>query len=263
MTTNPWLRAAWGYAALLALVAGACGGDDADPPDLERSQNDTGSQSARLCHEAAGGRVGSVANTDLDELSGAAASRIHDGLWAHNDKGDNARIFGVGLDGSDAGVWELSGIEAFDWEDIATGPGSDPDDSYVFVADIGDNRADRDTIAVHRFAEPVDWGDGGSVDEVDSFTLSYPDGPHDAESFLVDPLWGDRFIIVKADPSEKPPVYRAASPESPDSTIVLEQVAAVDRPVTGADVTGDGGLVALRTFGGVFIHPRSSVSTRT
>ncbi len=253
MTTNRRPRAAWRRTALLA---GACGGDDTDPPDIERSLLEPEEQATRLCHEAAGRPVGSVVNPELDELSGAAASRIHDGLWAHNDKGDSARIFGVGLDGSDTGVWELSGIEALDWEDIATGPGPDPDDAYVFVADIGDNRAERDTIAVHRFVEPADWGDGGSIDEIDSFTLSYPDGPHDAESFVVDPLSGDWFIIVKAERTERPPVYRAAAPDSTDTEILLEQVAAVDRLVTGADVTGDGSLVALRTFSGVFIHPR-------
>ena len=259
MTTNRWQRTTLGLSAILGLLTVACG-DDTDPPEIERSLLDPEVQAARICDEATGGAVGSLANRELDELSGVAASRIHAGLWAHNDKGDTARVFGLGLDGSDAGVWQLAGVEARDWEDIATGPGPDLDDSHVFVADIGDNRMEREAVMVHRFAEPDDWGTGGTIDEIDSFTLTYPDGPHDAEAFLVDPLSGDWYIIVKAERSERPPVFRAEAPDDPTLPLVLEEVATVDRLVTAADVTADGGLLALRTFSGVFVHPRPSGS---
>ena len=125
MTTTPRPRRARTLIVVLAVVAGACG-DDSDPSDREQSLPGSEVQAGRLCIDASGGPVGTLGNPELDELSGAATSRIHVGLWAHNDKGDDARIFGVGLDGSDAGVWELTGVEATDGEDIAVGPGPDP-----------------------------------------------------------------------------------------------------------------------------------------
>ena len=196
------------------------------------------------------------------EISGIADSAAHSGgLWAHNDSGDSARAFGVSYDGADdGGVWELAGVDAQDWEDMAIGPGPDAGISYLFLADIGDNAAQRQEIEVHRVVEPGPWGSGGVIDEVDSFTLTYPDGPHNAESFLVDPQSGDWYVITKADDGVAQ-VFRTPAPDDPARTVVLEQVAAIDLTpygslATAADVSADGSLVAIRTYPLVLIYPR-------
>ena len=65
--------------------------------------------------------VGTLENDELVEASGLAVSPEQAVVWSHNDKGDGARIFGVGLDGSDLGVWTLPGQILDDAEDIAPG----------------------------------------------------------------------------------------------------------------------------------------------
>lgn len=217
---------------------------------------------AELCSKAEGGPTGQVVSPELTEISGIAASHAHQGgLWAHNDSGDTARVFGVGRDGSDGGVWELAGVDALDWEDMASGPGPVAESTYLFLADIGDNPGTRNQITVHRIAEPDTWGRGGVIDAVDSFDLTYPDGPHDAESFLVDPTSGDWYVITKGWESGVSQVFRAPRPAEPGAGIVLEQVATVDLTAhgylaTAADVSADGRLVAVRTYLDVLIYPR-------
>ena len=68
---------------------------------------------------------------------------------------------------------------AVDWEDIAI------DGKTIYIGDIGDNAAVRPSIVVYRVTEPALTAK--SVNAT-TFTLRYPDGPHDAEALMVDPL---------------------------------------------------------------------------
>ena len=80
-----------------------------------------------------------VASDELNEISGVVESRTRTGvLWVHNDSGDTARIFAIGLDGRTLGTFGLAGIQARDWEDLAAGPGPVAGRRYLFVGDIGD-----------------------------------------------------------------------------------------------------------------------------
>ena len=63
-----------------------------------------------------------------------------------------------------------------------------------------------------RFAEPDLAGQRGQqldVEEAEEFRLSYPDGPHDAEALLVDPVTGDLFIVTKE--KQRARVYTVAA----------------------------------------------------
>src|SRR5215207_1575918 len=72
--------------------------------------------------------AGTVANPVLVEISGVAASRAHPGvLWTHNDSGGAPEVYAVAQDGADLGTYAVDGARATDWEDIAVGPGPDPD----------------------------------------------------------------------------------------------------------------------------------------
>jgi len=223
----------------------------------------------RACELA--GRVSTaiVTTTELTETSGLAANTASDGLWAHNDSGDSARVFGVGLDGSDQGVWGLTGISAVDIEDIAVSPGASGQPATIFLADIGDNAATRDAVVVHAFDEPSNWGDGGAVSNVKSFTLLYPDGPHDAEAFVVDPVSGDWLIITKATSDGIAQVFSTTAPIDavqpvtliPGPRLDLNGLSVIDlgglgSAVTAADVTASGDMVAVRTYLAVALYPR-------
>jgi hypothetical protein len=210
---------------------------------------------------------GTVASPAVVELSGLSASRRNPGVWwAHNDSGDTARVFAFGDDGRDLGVYTLNAASALDWEDIAVGPGPTVTVNYLYVGDIGDNFRVRASVNVYRVAEPAvnaaaPTPPPRSLNDVARLTLRYPDGAHDAEALLVDPSTGDLFIVTK-EGSGTSQVFRAPANLAGGSTTTMTQVATValgaGQLVTAADVTPEGDVVALRTYGAVTLFERKS-----
>ncbi len=138
--------------------------------------------------------VGTLAHEALVEVSGLASSARHTGVfYSHNDSGDTARVFALASDGTLVAEIALAGVEANDIEDIATGPCGD--DRCVFVADIGDNAVRRGEVAIHRFVEPQALASGAVA--VTTTRFRYEDGPHNAESLLVDPRDGALYVVTK------------------------------------------------------------------
>ena len=108
-----------------------------------------------LCRPLSARVIGHVDDSAATELSGLVASRTQAGvLWTHNDSGDSARVIGIRLDGRSLGSFPVTGAQAQDWEDIATGPGRTAGRAYLYAGDIGDNLEQRSTIVIYRFPEP-------------------------------------------------------------------------------------------------------------
>ncbi|NLG54053.1 MAG: hypothetical protein GX542_00125 [Rhodococcus sp.] len=111
----------------------------------------------------------------LAELSGLVATT--DQLYAIGDSGSDE--FVAVLD-SDCAVqrWIPVPVDPYDIEDMAYVDGE------LWLADIGDNRRQRSTVALIR----VNLDDTSSGDDPGSLhRLTYPDGAHDAESILIGP----------------------------------------------------------------------------
>ncbi len=146
-------------------------------------------------------RLGVVTEKRLREISGLVASRRYPGiLWVHND-GSDGRLYALRTNGQVAAVFKLP-APVQDLEDIAIGPGREAGTSDLYLGDIGDNDASRRSIAVHRLPEPElpsgpVSGKPGALARMESFALAYPDGGHDAEALLADPLTGDLFVVTK------------------------------------------------------------------
>ena len=151
-----------------------------------------------LCEESYGPiETGAwVRETSLTEISGmvASPSREHV-LWMHNDAGDDARLYAVGIDGADRGRITLP-IDAVDWEDMAAAPCPDGSGPCIWVGDIGDNDANRDSVSVYAVPEP--HIDGRIVaNEFWHFPFRYPNGPRDAEALVVSPEGRTLWIFEK------------------------------------------------------------------
>lgn len=243
-----------------AMVIAACGRASAPPPAMTPGTSATSpaTVTATTFVPPAGEAVGRVAEPALDELSGMAASRTRPGVfWAHNDSGGAARLYAFTLDGAAAGTLDLAGAEAFDWEDMAAGPGPDAGTSYLYAGDIGDNIGQRESIAVYRVAEPAD-GDASASLPAEPFELRYSDGAHpDAEALLVDPQSGDVYVVQKRIIGSAT-VYRASAPLRADAPNDLDPVAAVNLigPITGGDIAPDG-TIALRTYTDAYLWFRA------
>jgi len=185
----------------------------------------------------------------LTESSGVAASRTHPGvLWTHNDSGTGPLLFAVDRAGKLVSRWQVPGVRAFDWEDIAAGPGG------LYIGDIGDNNRRRASIVVYRIPEPNPRASKpGRTSVATAFRFTYPDGAHDAEALMVHPKTGDMYIVSKAhfgDPETA--VYRARAPLR--SGTVLRKVAVLRiargllgsiAGITGGDISPDGSRVVL------------------
>ncbi len=132
----------------------------------------------------------------LTELSGWALSKRHaDVLWGHNDSGEGARLIAVSaLDGSQVGDVTISGATDDDWEDVATY--LDPaGQSWIIVADTGDNAERRDHVQFVLIAEPE--LSASTVAAAGVITVRWTTGPHDVEALIADPVTGDLIVIGK------------------------------------------------------------------
>ena len=206
---------------------------------------------------------GTIAAPQIDEVSGLAASRNNpDVLWVHNDSGDRAQIYAVSTRGEYLGTFPLAGARAFDYEDVAIGPGPTPGVSYLYIGDVGDNFAIRGgTAVIYRVPEPVVYTDRGdqsrTLAAVDALRLRYPEGPHDAETLLCDPLSGDLYVITKREAYNR--IYRAEAPGPGDREVPLEMMGTMawtgsrflGFPIYGAvggDVSPDGREILKKRY---------------
>ena len=210
--------------------------------------------------------LGTVTNGDINEASGMVASRSHPGtIWMHNDSGDDPIVYAVAEDGAGLGAFEIDAL-AFDWEDMALGPGPDPNFDYLYVGDIGDNLHFRPVITVHRFPEPQPGtANPTRITAVESFNLRYPEPGPDAEAMLVDPVTGDILVITKAASGDPSLIFRAAADRlSTEETTLLEQVGTFALEsgtfVTAADIDGTGAVIAFRGYNQVWMWERTDIA---
>lgn len=185
----------------------------------------------------------------IPESSGLAASA--DRLWTVNDGGRRLEVFE--LDRSCRVLRTIrAGIDPYDVEDLARAA-----DGTLWLADIGDNSLNRSTVALERIRP-----DGSAT----LFRLTYPDGPHDAESILLAP--SGRILIASKEPLTAN-VYEPAGDLSATRPTALRQVASIGflptgTPggpagtagqvlATGGAVAPDGHSVVLRTYTDAYV----------
>ena len=221
---------------------------------------------------------------DVREASGLVASRKHKGvLYTHNDSGDRNRIFAINEWGKYLGTYEIATAQARDWEDIAIGPGPKDGEDYLYIGDIGDNRAYYPTKVVYRVLEPNATRDPyRPVSEilygVEKFEFKFPGhaGNANSETLMVDPHTGDLFIVRK---TEQHPlqVFWAKAPLSSGKVIDLEEyhVTCVDYnreckdqhhkskskgSLVGGDISPSGLGLLIKSYEAIYYWRRSSTS---
>lgn len=149
----------------------------------------------------------------------------------------------------------VNATDPFDVEDLARAQ-----DGTLWLADTGDNRRQRENIALHALNL-----NGKST----LYRLTYPDGAHDAEALLLDGK-GVPHIVTK-EPFAAAGVYRPAKALTTPGPTPLEKVGTVrlsttSTPggpvggigsvlVTGGAVSHDGKVAALRTYTDAYLFP--------
>ncbi|WP_372634532.1 hypothetical protein [Fodinibius sp.] len=206
--------------------------------------------------------MGQIDNREIDEASGLAVNPDHSHLlWTHNDSGDEARIFLIQKDGRFRAEYHLQEATNRDWEDLAVGPGPDPDVHYLYIGDIGDNFTFHSSYVIYRLRQPdVQSGPEGEgpakmLSDVDELRFVYPDGSHDAETLFIDPSTRDLYIVTRQERQDR--VYRYPYPQSTAKTDTVEFVGKLPfSQFAGGDLSADGQTLLLKTLPRIFIWQR-------
>ena len=165
---------------------------------------------------------GDIQEPLLNESSGLAASNRHeDLLWSINDSGDGPNLFAMSTTGIARGQWQIATATPTDWEAMSSFQLNG--ESYLLVADVGDNFATRSTVSFLVVREPsleqdqsvlipVEWG-GEFV---------YPDGPRDCEAVAVDIVNEEvLFLSKRTFPNE---LYSVPLRSSADRPLIASKV---------------------------------------
>jgi hypothetical protein len=231
------------------LATAGCGDDASGPPTTTA----TASTVPAAARSAACGRLdvrvtGRVRARAATELSGLALSRTQPRvLWSHNDSGDAPRILAVTRAGTLLAEVIVTRAENEDWEDIAIAGAT------LYIADIGDNLAQRSSIAVYRLPEPR--VPATATLPATRLNLRYPHGPRDAEALLVDPVDGALVIVTKSF-SGTAGVYiakRGSTTLRRAGTISL----GAGEAVTAGSLSADGQTIVLRTYDRAYVWRRA------
>jgi hypothetical protein len=216
-------------------------------------------------------RQGVVTAPEIVEASGIVASRQNPGvLWVENDSGFGGSVFALSTNGALLARFYVPTAFGGNYEDIAIGPGPNPEHHYLYLGDIGDDFLSRFSIRVFRFPEPAVYLYQSNLPPIlpvitaQEIELRYPDGPFDAEALMVDPLTGDLFIATKQDPDAR--LYRATRAQLDGGgpvtlTFVRQMSFSGFRSVSAADISWDGRLVAMRRNGRAWIWNRALTQT--
>jgi hypothetical protein len=194
----------------------------------------------------------------IDEASGLVASRVNPGmLWTHNDSGDQARIFLIDSLGQFQSTIWLTGALNRDWEDIAAGPGPEDGVSYLYIGDIGDNKAQYSYKTIYRIREPIVTEKKQYITEIDSIRFTLPDKVRDTEALMIDPHTRDLFIFSKREQAIN--LYRLPYPQLTGEVMEAELVMR-ELPFTSivaADWSADGEEILIKNYQYVYYWKRT------
>jgi hypothetical protein len=185
-----------------------------------------------------------IKDARITESSGLAVDPEGTLYWTVNDSGDRGIAYGIGLDGTVQGTLNFR-AQPKDVEAVAV------QGDQLYVADIGDNSRQREFVRVYYFTNPRA---SGLTVTYNAYDFRYPDGPHNAETLLVNES-GRLLIVTKA---QNAAIYEA--PAEPDRQGVnkLEKVGSAPSNVTDGTFLPGGEKIALLTYSSVEVIDASS-----
>lgn len=207
-------------------------------------------------------RLVTLEDSTLMESSGLAFSQIHtEVLYTHEDSKCDNKIIAIDLDGNTRATIWLSGIENRDWEDIATVKHQDGQ-SYIYVAEIGDNSRQYERALLYRFPEPFNL-EGELHVEVERLAYQYPEGPLNAECLLFDPILRDFWVVTKE--KDSCGLYRLPvnidQPLSSEVHLAERHLTLPFDKVTAGDISLDGAHILIRNKPDIYYWHRTNGET--
>jgi len=205
---------------------------------------------------------GKLKSDKLDELSGLAASRYYPNMfWTHNDSGGKDRLYLINHKAKLQGEMELKGAKNRDWEDICIAYDSSSNTSYIYLAEMGDNKASYPDRFIYRIAEPrLELGRKEfdiKSQVLEKIAFEYPDGVRDAETLMYDSQGKDLYIVSKREDSVR--VYQMPNPYSTKEVNTLIHIATLGfHNANGGDISPDGNEILIRNYSNIYYWKRQA-----
>jgi hypothetical protein len=223
-------------------------------------------------------RIGFLQDDRLNEVSGMTVSgKDSQRLWLINDSGDGPVLYAATLEGAALGSLHLVGARNIDWEDLAVF--HHKDQAYLLIADVGDNRAVRNSCTLYVVREP-DWHSEKGFSETAvrpswSLEFVYEDGPRDCEAVAIDPLRAEVLLITKR--IQPPVLYRLPlQPDRSKKKLMAQRVAVLkllsnqktegfspsgrdNIQPTAMDIAIDGSSLVFSTYTQIYIYRRQEI----
>ena len=216
--------------------------------------------------------AGLLADPELAEVSGLAASQAQPGrYWSNNDGDNGAALQLIEADGTRIASLVLTGASNVDWEDLAsfTLDGK----PYLLVADTGDNGGVRGTLKLYVVEEPARFKDGDRVPVAWTIEFAWPDGARDCEAVAVDARRGEVLLVSK---KRVPPELFRVPLRPKDGVQAAERLgtlAGISQPreeelrqnpvygryrsqVSGADLSPNGRVLAVLNYSRIYFFVR-------
>ena len=103
-------------------------------------------------------------------------------FWTINDSGDASYIYQIDPNtGNVLNRVDIKGAKNKDWESLTT------DDTHVYIGDFGNNRSDRNDLAIYRIEKSEVLKATKKINRFEKLTFSYPDNMpnHDCEAMII------------------------------------------------------------------------------
>ena len=194
--------------------------------------------------------VGRLDHRVVHEGSAVIDSRQHPGVfWTVCDSGNPADLFAFRRDGTLLGRFPVDATNT-DWESLSA-----DDEGHLFIGDTGNNDRDREMIVVYKVDEPdptVRRGRRPRVPVLESWRLTYPDKPFDAESLVIN---GDTGYVIAKHHGKGAGLYSFSLAPQPYGPQVLHYVGdlPIHVPVTDAALSHDKDRLAIQTGDGPYV----------
>ncbi|MFI3264139.1 MAG: hypothetical protein SNG38_04765 [Rikenellaceae bacterium] len=202
-----------------------------------------------------GEEIAAIKNSKLEEISGIAPSTLYeDCLWVHNDSADEPNVYLINLSGELIATLSFP-VKNRDWEAITIS------DGYLYIGEIGDNRAIYPDKIIYRVAEPttIDISKRDQkifTDEYESMKFNFSNGQRDCESMMFDPISSELVLISKREANVM--VYTTPfQPTHGDEVILIDSCAELNFTLaTAGDISPAGDKILIKNYTNIYFWER-------
>lgn len=195
--------------------------------------------------------VATIVDDRLVEASGIEESYMNPGyLWTHNDSGAESTLYLMDNNAKIVMEVDLKGLKNRDWEEIVTT--KEGDNSYIYVAEIGDNRAIHKEVKILRIPEPKYTGKRNiSIDksDVDIMSFTYAEGARDAEALMYDQN-ADEFVLVTK--REDNALVYSFPFDASGETVIIKSKGTIPAKLFTASDMNEQGEILLKHYGAIY-----------